>query len=255
MTNASKEAAKLLTTLGRQTPGDMSIEDMAWAKGLTVIRKEMDGSEGRILMNEREAIITINQAITYQPKINFILAHEIGHAVLHRNKQLFSDSNRTLNDWYANGPHEREANTFATELLLPSGLFEQKVKNKKLELELIESTADYFGASKTATFLRYKDLGDYPLMIIFIEKGFVKWKTHSTDFPFKWLPNGTEVPPYTVAGDLYYKNIEEKKPDKVDAFEWFPDDYQLHSQTRKRFLWEQCFRVSDDAILTCIWCH
>lgn len=252
MSNPVQSAVSLLNHIGWAEPSDMSMEDIAWSCGLIVKFKEMDGSQGRILMSKDAAIITINNAITYQPKINYIIAHEIGHAQLHRHLALFNDSDKTLSEWYAQGPHEREANVFAAELLMPGNLFTGKVKRKKLELTLIEEVAEYFGASKTATFLRYRDLGDFPVMIIFIEDGIIKWKSHSTDFPYKWLPLGSKLPAYTVAGDYYYRQVEEKKPAKVDAIEWFPEDYACQRDGKAK-LWEQCFPGTPGSIVTCLW--
>lgn len=132
MTNPSKAAVMLLKEVGWQEPSDMSIEDIAWSCGLIVRFKELEGSQGRILMSKDEAIISINKEITYQPKINYIIAHEIGHAKLHRHLSLFSDNEKTLSEWYAQGPQEKEANVFATELLMPADLFISKVKQGKL---------------------------------------------------------------------------------------------------------------------------
>lgn len=252
MNNSANSAIELLASHGWREPGDMSMEEIAWASGLIVKYHELEGSQGRILMNSNDAIITINKAITYQPKVNFIIAHEIGHARLHRNLSLFSDNEQTLQEWYARGVHEKEANDFATELLMPRDLFKMKVCKKKLELPLIETVAEYFGASKTATFLRYRELGDYPVMIIFIENGMIKWKSSSPDFPYKWLTLGSNVPSYTVAGDFFYKNIKEKKPEKVNAIEWFPDDSQCQREKNAK-LWEQCFPSATNTIVTCLW--
>jgi Zn-dependent peptidase ImmA (M78 family) len=253
MNSPALRAAELLNSLGWTGPEDMSMEDIAWAYGLIVNRREMDGSEGRIVMNSDSAIITVNAKIDYQPKVNFIIAHEIGHACLHREKlPLFTDTDKTLADWYANGIHEAEANAFATELLIPAEIFTRKVKKRKLELPLIENVAAYFGASKTAAFLRYKDLGDFPVMIVYIENGIIKWKSNSHDFPFKYLPLNNEVPALTVAGDLFYHGVEEKSPVKVDAIEWFPDDFNIRGNEKMK-LWEQCFPFSSEGILSCIW--
>lgn len=252
MSNPLHTAITLLNQLGWSEPSDMTMEDIAWASGLIVRYCEMDGSQGRILMSKDEAIITINSAITYQPKINYIIAHEIGHAQLHRHLSLFNDSDKTLSEWYAQGPHEKEANLFAAELLMPRDLFVRKVKKKRLELPLIEEVASYFQASKTATFLRYRDLGDIPVMIIFIEDGIIKWKSCSDDFPYKWLTIGTKLPVYTVAGDYFYRQVKEKKPAKVDALEWFPEDY-ICQKAEGTKLWEQCFPSTPNSIVTCIW--
>lgn len=252
MSNAAHAAIDLLNEIGWSDPSDMTIEDIAWAKGLIVRYSDMDGSQGRILMGKDEAIITINKAISYQPKINYIIAHEIGHSLLHRNLSLFNDSENTLSEWYAYGTHEKEANTFAAELLMPSELFIQKVKKRKLDLSLINDVSGYFNASKTATILRYRDLGDFPVMIIFIEDGILKWKSYSKDFPYKWLTLGSKLPPYTVAGDFYYRQVEEDKPEKVDAIEWFPEDYACQKDDGAK-LWEQCFPSSPKNILVCLW--
>ena len=253
MNNPSLCATELLQSLGWAEPEDMSMEEIAWSQGLIVNRKEMDGSEGRILMNKDSAVITVNAKIDYQPKINYIIAHEIGHAFLHRDKfPMFTDTDKTLANWYANGEHESEANAFASELLMPATLFKRKVTRRKLELSLIENVANYFGASKTATFLRYRELGDFPVMIIFIENGLIRWKTASNDFPFKWLPLKSKVPAWTVAGDYYYKGVKETKPAKVDAMEWFPEDFNMQRNENHK-LWEQCFTVNGDCILSCLW--
>lgn len=252
MRNPVQSATSLLNEIGWSQPSDMTIEEIAWSRGLIVKFKEMEGSQARIIMNDEEGIISINSSITYQPKINYIIAHEIGHSRLHRNLALFNDNEKTLSEWYAQGVHEKEANLFAEELLMPEELFRRKVKGKKLELSLIEETADYFGASKTATFLRYKTLGDFPVMIIFVEDGVIKWKSSSSDFPYKWLTIGSKLPAFTVAGDYYYSGVVEKRAAKVEAIEWFPEDF-VCQRTENASLWEQCFPSSANSIVTCLW--
>lgn len=252
MNEGALEAKKLLDELGCHSPGDMSMEEIAWSCGLMVTTKDMDGSEGRILMNKDSAIISLNSTIRYQPKINYILAHEIGHARMHRELEFFADTDVSLAEWLACGQHETSANQFAAELLMPSDPFSRKVKSKKLSLQLIDEVSAYFGASKTATFLRYRDLGDFPVMIIFIEHGIIKWKSHSLDFPFKWISLKSKVPVFSVAGDYYHKGNVETKPVKIDVLEWFPEDFTALKQPTQK-LWEQCFPSGKDDIVTCIW--
>lgn len=253
MTSSAKAAHELLASLGWPQPADMSMEDIAWTCGLMVTRKEMDGCEGRIVMSRDGAIISVNASIDYQPKINFILAHEIGHSRLHGNIQpLFADNKRSLAEWYARGKHEKEANEFAAELLMPSDAFRRRVNNQKPNVDVISDVASYFGASRTAAFLRYRDLGKFPVMVILIENGIIKWKNPSEDFPFKWLTLNEKVPSFTVAGDYFYRQNEEQNPEKVLAIEWFPEDFNAQRNPGQQ-LWEQCSRFSDDAIVSCIW--
>lgn len=252
MTRGAIEAQKLLDELGWAYPGDLSIDEMAWSCGLNIQSKEMDGSDGRIVLNDDGGIICINSAIQYQPKINYIIAHEIGHARMHRGLTFFSENDRTLNEWLAKGQHEKEANDFAASLLMPYAPFSRFVKSKKLNLKLIEQAAELFGASKTATFLRYREIGEFPVMIIFIENGKIKWRSHSTDFPYTWLELNSDVPPWTVAGEFYHKQKMESYPEEVSAIEWFPNDFKLKGNESET-LWEQCFPVTKNSIVTCLW--
>ena len=251
--NPVKVAREVQQSLGWSEPGDLSLEDMVFALGGILKESPMQGAEGRILMNGDKAVITINSNITYPGKRNFVIAHEIGHFVLHKGlTPFYSDTDKTLAEWYKNGPQEQQANQFASELLMPSDLFKSKIAGKKLNLSLIEQIAGYFNVSLTAAFLKYKDLGDYPVMVIYIENGIIQWKQASNDFPFQFLPLYSKVPVYTVAGDYFNKKGLEEKPEKVDAIEWFPTDFKLKYDPDYQ-LWEQCFPVSNNGLLSCLW--
>lgn|GEM_PF-6154886 len=101
---------------------------------------------------------------------------------------------------------------------------------------MIEDTAAYFGTSKTAMFLRYREYGDFPVMILFIENGIIKWEQTSTDFSYKYLSLNSAGPSYTVAGNGHCRGVEEKTPEKVEAIEWFLKDY-VAKQEAHRQLW------------------
>lgn len=213
-------AIGLQNSLGWQSPSDFTLDEIANSLNIIIKEKKLTGSEGRILIKGDSGIITIDSSIASQGKRNFVLAHEIGHYLMHKDAlALFSDSDRTLNEWFKKGGHENEANIFATEFLMPHKLFVQRVENKKLSLSLIEDLSLYFHTSILATFLRYIEYGNYPTMLIYIEKGIVKWYKNSSDFPFKWIPKDFKLPVYTVAGDLYYNNVSDEIPQKVDAVE------------------------------------
>lgn len=247
------KALQLLHELGWSKPGDLSMEYMVFSLNGILKFQPLSGSDGRILIKGDNAIITVSSDINYGPKRNWVIAHEIGHFCLHKDVvPLFSDTDKTLSDWFQKGAHEQEANDFASELLMPSSLFKQKIAGRQLDINLIQDTAQFFGVSLIATFLKYRFLGDFPVMIIFIENGLVKWKQFSQGFPFQYIEYDSRVPVYTVAGDLFYNNTIEEKPEKVDAIEWFPDDYSIPAK-RNWQLWEQCYRVSETGIVSCLW--
>lgn len=253
MNRPQREAHKLLSSVGWSQPGDLTIEETAWSLGAYIKESSLNGSEGHILRRADTAIITVNTNISYSPKRNFVIAHEIGHFILHKDvSSLFSETEKTLSEWHQKGVHEQEANQFASELLMPTDLFIKEVKGEKLILSLIEEVADYFGTSLTATFLKYVDYGDFPLMIVYAEGGVIRWKRCSRDFPFQWLPLGNPAPPLTVAGDFFSGNGIEDEPVEVDAIEWFCEDYSIRGKEHWK-LWEQCFRVSSNGLISCLW--
>jgi len=253
LSNPQKQANALLNSVGWKKPGDLSLEELVWSLDGYVKYSDMNKIEGRILMSKENAIIAVNSKIKYLPKLNFVLAHEIGHLVMHKNiSYLFSDTKKTLQQWLSNGIHENEANEFASELLMPSELFVNKVKGKKLNLDLIKETSNYFGSSQTATFLKYKDYGDFPLCIIYLENGRVVWKQESIDFPLKFLPKGFNAPEQSNSGDFFKGKPIEDEPILIDALDWFPEDFNIDDYLDLEF-YEQCFKISDTSVLCCLW--
>ncbi|RYE49097.1 MAG: ImmA/IrrE family metallo-endopeptidase [Sphingobacteriales bacterium] len=57
----------------------------------------------------------------------FSLAHELGHIIMHGDKEAsFTDDDTTL-EGYKNGPQEKEANDFARDWLLPNTFLDEIV--------------------------------------------------------------------------------------------------------------------------------
>ena len=245
-------AIELRKSIGWIAPSDFTLDTVADFLGINIKEVPIKGSEGRIIINGEYGIISINSAIDYQPSKNFIIAHEIGHFLLHKDLMICLDTKKTLSEWHKKGPQEEEANLFASELLMPSNQYRLKVNGKKMSLALINDVSSYFNVSKLSTFLKYVSHGDYPVMVIFMENGLVKWKDYSSDFPFKYLPHNSKIPAYTVAGDYFYHNSFESEPEKIDAIEWFPEDFQIKFN-KDYTLWEQCYKVSENGLVSCLW--
>lgn len=248
------EAIKFLDELGIKHPTELPIEDIAFSQGAFVENSDLEGCEGRIVFSDDEAVITVDNKIDYEPKKRFVIGHELGHFRMHRNLNPgFIDNERTLNEWYATGVHELEANCFSSELLMPEKIIAPLFRGRKFNLNLIYDVLDEFSTSITATLLRYRDLGDYPMALILIKNGIVEWSQFTTDFPLTFIPKGSKVSPLTVVGDYFYKGNElEENPEKIPVVEWFPEDFNLKKYQNWEF-YEQCFHASKDAVLACLW--
>ncbi|RYC51754.1 ImmA/IrrE family metallo-endopeptidase [Flagellimonas olearia] len=255
MTRPEIEAKRLLDSLGWEKPGDLSLNQIGISLNAMIRDVEMKGSQGRILMKENYSVISVNSDISYNPKRNFVIAHEIGHLSLHKKiMPLFSDNKRTLNEWYSKGKHEEEANQFASELLMPTELFirESNAKNKSFSFELIRELCDFFGASQTATLLKYCRIGNTPVSIVFSNKGVISWKVESKDFPLKFLKIGSKVQEGTSAYDFYQYGEIEQDPVEVAPMDWFPEDFQVED-FEDVDLMEQSIRIGEESLLTCLW--
>lgn len=60
--------------------------------------------------------IFINENLS-EPETQMVMAHELGHAILHRKENCYFIRNQTL---LLNSKNEKEANLFAAELLIPN---------------------------------------------------------------------------------------------------------------------------------------
>lgn len=247
-------AAKTLQESGFKNFQEITLFDFAFGLGAVVKEDHIDGSEGRIIFDGDDAIITINNSITNEGKKNFVLAHELGHFTMHKNLvPSFCDNDKTLSEWYQKGIHEQEANDFAVELLMPYEQFSHQCKGKKLTFELIKELSEYYKTSLTATLLRYKDIGEFPIAVIYIEDGKVEWRQFSNDFVLQWLPKGTDVRPGTIAYDVAINKLPpEKEPELVDALDWFPEDRNIEDYQNWRFH-EFCIPVSKNGLVSFLW--
>lgn len=185
----------------------------------------------------------------------FTLAHELGHYFIdaHRIglKNGLLQPHPSLTNRAQFNSIEREADYFASCLLMPESRFRQDITNRKFSFELIDSLCGQYKVSRTACAFRFAQIGNHPIMIIYSEKGIVKWKLESDDFPYKWLLNGRNVPRNTVMGEYFYKNNNRdvKKTEQVWAIDWF--DYVKDYDT-ERFFYEYCIPHQDKA-LSIIW--
>ena len=66
------------------------------------------------LKNHRYIFISENLS---EPETQMVMAHELGHAILHRKENCYFIRNQTL---LSNSKNEQEANLFAAELVIPN---------------------------------------------------------------------------------------------------------------------------------------
>lgn len=91
--------------------------EIADALGIMVQTGKL-GFEGCYMFLKNHRCIFLNEDLSDCDKL-FVMAHELGHAIMHRKDNCYFIRNQTL---LLNSKKESEANTFAVELLVPDNI-------------------------------------------------------------------------------------------------------------------------------------
>lgn len=249
---AIAKANIILQEYGISSPDDLDLELIAFDRGLIIQEKEIIGCEGRLINNKNYGMIIINKNIRESGKKRFIIAHEMGHYELQkgRNNINICDESSFIN-WNKNGPQENEANVFASEILFPRNLFQEFCKGVKFSKDLLIELANYFSCSLSATALRYADIGNRPIAVIFSQNKLIKWYRCHKDFPFQFVDLRIPVNLNSYAYDFYVKKEVPTNPQEIISDAWFTKDFRFKSQ---RKLFEQNIPFpSYNAVLSLVW--
>jgi Zn-dependent peptidase ImmA (M78 family) len=193
------------------------------AEAVTKISREQfkenfEGMLRRVSGTSKNWGIIYNSRISSKGRINFTLAHEFGHYLLHRNTidNVLSCTREDMLAWDSKeGKIEVEANIFASYLLMPIDLFKSQINERDINLKQIQAVAELFGVSLTAALLKWISFTEKRTMIVVGKDGFVKWAKPSD----KLLKSGVylspkketiEIPLQSLAGrqDHAFENIE-----------------------------------------------
>ena len=190
----------------------------------------------------------------YSERARFTFAHELGHYFIdnHRNSLLkgLSPSHCSQTGFKSRNRAERQADYFASCLLMPENSFRKYCYRKKFEYRIIEELAKKYGTSKSATALRFCAIGNHPIMVVYSYKNSIRWFWSSQDFRFRWLRNGKDkLPEDTVAGEYFNLGRKSKNTEPVFAMDWFNIKYD--NQANLPFK-EHCL-IHDEQCLSIIW--
>lgn len=192
------------------------------------------------------AVITVNTN-SIPTRQRYSLSHEIGHWHHHRGKILYCGPGDVGNPAIADALNpERQANDFASDLILPSYLFRpMALKLTKPTLALIRELADVFRASTTATILKLVQSNVYPLVVVCHGKKQRRWFRRSSMLGEWWFPSD-ELDPDSFAFDMLFTNAKENaQPRKIGAGAWFA----FRNVDRFEIL-EQSFLLPNEEVLT-----
>lgn len=175
-------------------PYPVPLEKLAEVVGIQSVGELVTvGFEGMLMTNaEKSQGVILVKANANPQRRRFTIGHELGHYLLPWHRQLeFSCTSENIRDSSA-APNssrgiemEAEANTFASELLMPTAAFKkfQRAAGEP-NIEQVVKLAAHFDSSIEATARRFMNLSDYPVAFIFSLNDIVRYWARGPEFPY-----------------------------------------------------------------------
>lgn len=174
-------------------------------------------------------IIGVNEDVASSGRINFTIAHEFAHYILHRElQQDFQCDPKDMHTWDALGKKiETEADVFASYLLMPADDFRNQVAGHELSMDLLRHCADRYDVSLTAAALKWREIAPGRVVVLAAKDGFLDWSS-SNDRAFKsgaFLATSQQLIEVPEASVLT-RSTRSASGDKgrIDARAWFPKE-------------------------------
>lgn len=118
----------------------------------------------------------------HHPRTRFSVSHELGHYFLDRHRAYFlggGKSHASRGEFLLDVAMERDADAFASALLLPSALVRPLVNQEDLSLAVVEDIARDYQTSLVSTAIRAVQLSDFPCAVVGLREGTVAWSSRS----------------------------------------------------------------------------
>lgn len=191
----------------------------------------------------------------YSERARFTFAHELGHYFIDEHRialsRGFINSHPSFTGFVSDWKMERQADYFASCLLLPQKWIIEDCFKRRFNFALIQELSKKYQVSITATALRIANIDVYPIMIIFSKNCKIKWYWFTEDFPFWTLLHGKDkVPENTSAGEFFYEGRKNNSTETVYAGDWFNIRF---ASDKDRIFYEQCVYGVEDSVLSIIW--
>ena len=174
-------------------------------------------------------MILYSSATTSEGRKRFTIAHEFGHFILHRNQRpSFSCDKESV---YSGADNmraiEREADDFASNLLMPGDLLRDWISNQRIDLHVLSAIAQRFEVSFEALCIRFIKFTPLRAILVYWDNGFVKYEWRSSSAiksraRIRRNDDPAEPPPGTLAADTSV--AQEWDGTQMSAAIWCPEE-------------------------------
>lgn len=214
-------AERLLWSYGVRAPDHIDLEAIAFAKGAQVVYRRLDGCAARLVASGDQAIISISIGDN-QGRQRFSLGHELAHWICDRGRNSFrcvssdispqNDQAKTI---------EANANSYASQLLLPDYLLVPYIEKKPTNLDLARALANDFRASLTASAIKLTRKAKAPVIVACHDQARLKWFQKNPTFP-QDIHLQRQLHQETHAFEMVFGEMDGmSKPKREPADRWF----------------------------------
>lgn len=194
----SGKARNVLHFFGTASPEEIDVEAFAEHYGLRVVSGGLEGADGRLVSDGKRGLVRVSDRVTQEARRRFVIAHELGHHLIHAAKREISLCTEGDLVRYEAGGAEPEANYFAAELLMPRVLFGPKCEVGVPSFAVIRELAIMFSTTLTSTAIQFAKHCPESCAVVWTERGVIKWFVRSTEFQF-WIVKGSRVGTHALA--------------------------------------------------------
>lgn len=233
MTTSGTRAEALVAELGITTPEDLDVDAIAFDSSVEVVYEAMTGCEASLVGFRDRAIATINPS-DVRGRERFSLAHELGHWHLHRGRSFQCRVDDQSTNLSSNRVLEKEADSFAAHLLMPTPIFKPAIAQfKHPTFQQLTQVAGTFETSILATSLRLAGINAVPVIVACYDKDGKRWSMPAADIPNRWFLKD-KLDSDTFAYDLIMNGKECRSLSKQPADAWFEnsdaESYEVQEQ-------------------------
>lgn len=150
---------------------------------LAVMGDDLPTFDGALYPKPKGWAVIYNNAISSKGRINFTLAHEFGHYLLHRREypEGFRCGSQQIVRWDSEiGQVEHQANVFAANLLMPLDDFRRQIPAKaKVDFDMFQACKERYKVSLIAAVLRWLSYTEKRAVLVVSRDGFILWARSS----------------------------------------------------------------------------
>jgi len=236
---------RLLWGHGVRKPEHIDLEAIAGARGAHVVYRKLDGCAARLVAAGDVAVISVAVDDNLGRR-RFSLGHELAHWMQDTQRASFKCTSTDIGPQNAEAKTiEADANSFASQLILPDYLVGPWIANRKPSLDLASAMGVDFQASLTASALKLLQRTQVPVAITCHDQRRLKWSRRSREFSTDFYILN-ELHQDTIAFEMAFGATKGlSRPKRESASRWIsgPGAYRME-------VWSQSIKLPEGSVLT-----